>query len=128
MAHQIHPGAELRGFSRSAGPRYLRGRASGRPPKIRSFPNVTGELPCYRLATMYAQTVAPNGLDLLIRNALSIALEAGRTEVVSRLEAALSASTDGAHRYELDILAGEVRRDGAAIPLSRGERALIIAL
>lgn len=78
---------------------------------------------------MYAQTVAPNGLDLLIRNALSVALAAGRTEVVSRLEAALSASTGGeAPHYELDILAGEVRLGGATIPLSRGERALIIAL
>ena len=78
---------------------------------------------------MYTQTAAPNGLDLLIRNALTIAHEAGRAEVASRLEAALSASHAGAAPvYELDILAGEVRLDGAVVALSRGERALLIGL
>lgn len=73
-----------------------------------------------------SQTVARAGLDTLIRDALVLAAEAGRSEIVTNLRAALSAT--GEAPYELDVLAAEVRHRGLPIALSRGERALLLAL
>lgn len=69
-----------------------------------------------------------SGLDLVIRSAKEAALQAGRHDIVARLEDALEATRTARPRFLLDVLAAEVRRDGAAIPLSRGERSLLIAL
>lgn len=78
---------------------------------------------------MFSHGTVSSGLDLLIRNALSMALQTGRADVVSSLEAALSASAQlGVPAFELDVLAAEVRLDGSVVPLSRGERSLLIAL
>ncbi|MBV8601767.1 MAG: hypothetical protein JO359_09430 [Candidatus Eremiobacteraeota bacterium] len=78
---------------------------------------------------MLSPTAAPTGLDTLIRDALKLASDAGRSDVVSTLEAALSASgTAQPEGCELDILAAEVRRGGRLIKLSRGELALMMAL
>ena len=66
------------------------------------------------------------GLDTLIRDALHLAVQVGRPEIVSSLEAALSATAEGG--FELDVLAGEVRQRGRVVALSRGERTLLIAL
>ena len=78
---------------------------------------------------MIQQSTLPEGLGLLIRNALSAAFEAGRPDIVPSLQAALSAAEDSRRpQCELDVLAAEVRRRGRIVPLSRGERALIVAL
>jgi DNA-binding SARP family transcriptional activator len=78
---------------------------------------------------MIRQTAVSDGLGLLIRNALSAAFESGRHDVVHGLQAALSAAESPSKAaYELDVLAGEVRLAGRIITLSRGERALLIAL
>lgn len=78
---------------------------------------------------MHSASAISDGLDHLILNAMKTARERGRADVVSRLEAALQASgTSTVARFELDIPAAEVRRDGAAVQLSPGERAVLIAL
>ncbi|MGH7329662.1 MAG: AfsR/SARP family transcriptional regulator [Polyangiaceae bacterium] len=77
---------------------------------------------------MYTRTALPDGLERLIRTAMDTAHEAGQIDVVSRLESALHLSQPIVTRFDLDILAGEVRRSGMLVPLSRGERALLMAL
>ena len=70
-----------------------------------------------------------NGLGLLIQDALAVAQQSGRADIVSRLEEALTASSGREKpRFELDILAGQVRKDGVTIALPRGERALLTIL
>jgi DNA-binding SARP family transcriptional activator len=78
---------------------------------------------------MIQQSTLPDSLGLLIRNALSAAFEAGRPDIVPSLEAALSAAEESQRpHFELDVLAAEVRRGGHVVALSRGERALLVAL
>lgn len=78
---------------------------------------------------MLQPQTATSGLDLVIRNAKEVALQAGRHDIVARLEGVLEA-TERALRsnYLLDLLAAEVHRDGTIVSLSRGERALLIAM
>jgi DNA-binding SARP family transcriptional activator len=78
--------------------------------------------------SMMQQSTAHNGLGDLIRSAMNLALESGRGEAVSSLQAALFAVDPASDRFEIDLLAGEVRRGGQTISLSRGERALLIAM
>lgn len=78
---------------------------------------------------MYSPTVVSDGLERLIRSAIQTAQQSGQTEVLARLEAVLGRPDNEApSRYELDLLAAEVRRGPIVIALSRGERALLIAL
>jgi DNA-binding SARP family transcriptional activator len=77
---------------------------------------------------LQAQT-SLKGLDLIIQDACELALRAGRHDLADRLERVLATAGERDRPcHEVDLLAGEIRRDGSLIRLSRGERALLFVL